>query len=87
MAFTERVRSELLYLGREYPKGYSYFRPKLHNAFASRMSLTDEKEIQQAIKQAEYVKKGMLRISNHDRPSFLSLMQIFRDRSTVSDLG
>ncbi len=49
---------ELLYLGRDYPLGYSYFRPRLHQAFASKASLTDDAEIQRALDQARYVKKG-----------------------------
>jgi len=45
-------------MGREYPRGYDYFRPRLHKAFASKASLTDEAEITKGIAQAEYVKKG-----------------------------
>ena len=50
--------SELLYLGREYPLGYDYFRPRLHKAFASQASLTDEAEIRKGIERAQFVKKG-----------------------------
>lgn len=53
--------SELLYLGREYPLGYDYFKPRLHKAFASKAGLTDEAEIKKGLEQAEYVKKGKLR--------------------------
>lgn len=49
---------ELLYLGREYPLGYDYFRPRLHKAFASQASLADEAEIRKGIARAEFVKKG-----------------------------
>lgn len=49
---------ELLYLGREYPLGYDYFRPRLHKAFASKASLTDENEIRKGIERAQFVKKG-----------------------------
>ena len=49
---------ELLYLGREYPLGYDYFRPRLHKAFMSKAGLQDQSEIQKGIEQAEYVKKG-----------------------------
>jgi hypothetical protein len=49
---------ELLYLGREYPLGYDYFRPRLHKAFMSKAGLRDEQEIRKGIAQAEYVKKG-----------------------------
>jgi hypothetical protein len=49
--------TELLYLGREYPLGFAYFRPRLHRAFASRAAVRDEAEIRQGIEKAEYVKK------------------------------
>lgn len=52
---------ELLFLGREYPLGYGYFRPRLHKAFSVKAHLRDEGEIRKAIAQAEYVKKGMHR--------------------------
>jgi hypothetical protein len=53
-----RIYKELLYLGREYPLGFDYFRPRLHKAFASQASLEDEEAIRQGIRRAEYVKKG-----------------------------
>lgn len=52
-----QVYKELLYLGREYPLGYDYFRTRLHRAFAAKMNLTDMKEIEEGIKRAEFVKK------------------------------
>ncbi|KAG9825689.1 hypothetical protein KCU77_g14941, partial [Aureobasidium melanogenum] len=52
-----RVYKELLYLGREYPLGYDYFRPRLHKAFASKANLTNEANIKKGIESAEYVKK------------------------------
>ncbi|KAJ4263040.1 hypothetical protein ACHAPJ_004990 [Fusarium lateritium] len=48
---------ELLYLGREYPLGFEYFRPRLHKAFISKAAERDEDKIRQGIAQAEYVKK------------------------------
>ena len=48
---------ELLEMGKHYPLGYDYFRPRLHKAFMSKAHLRDEEQIQQGIKQAEYVKK------------------------------
>lgn len=54
------LQIELLYLGREYPLGYAYYRPRLHQAFARQAGLTDEAEIEQALEQAKYVQKGML---------------------------
>lgn len=50
--------AELLHLGKEYPLGYTYFQPRLHKAFASKAHLTDETEIRECIKRAEFVKKG-----------------------------
>jgi hypothetical protein len=50
--------AELLYLGREYPLGYDYFRPRLHKAFAAKAGLEDEAQIRKGIQQAEFVKKG-----------------------------
>lgn len=44
-------------MGREYPKGFDFFRPRLHKAFASQAHLTDKNDIRQAIGRAEYVKK------------------------------
>lgn len=52
-----RIYKELLYLGREYPLGYDYFRPRLHKAFASQVDLKDEKQIKKGIERAEFVKK------------------------------
>jgi hypothetical protein len=49
---------ELLYLGREYPLGYNYFRPRLHRAFLAKAGERDEDKIRKGIEQAEYVKKG-----------------------------
>ncbi|CZS90077.1 probable NADH-ubiquinone oxidoreductase complex 1/LYR family protein [Rhynchosporium agropyri] len=51
------IYKELLNLGRGYPLGFDYFRPKLHKAFISNASLTDEEGIRQGIKRAEFVKK------------------------------
>lgn len=52
------IYKELLHLGREYPLGFDYFRPRLHKAFASQAGLQDHEAIVQAIRRAEYVKKG-----------------------------
>jgi hypothetical protein len=49
---------ELLNLGKADPLGYDYFRPRLHKAFASNASLTEEKDIRKGIERAEFVKKG-----------------------------
>jgi len=57
--------AELLHLGKEYPLGYSYFQPRLQKAFASKAHLTDETEIRECIKRAEFVKKGIHRSPGH----------------------
>ncbi|RHZ52956.1 hypothetical protein Glove_454g1 [Diversispora epigaea] len=49
----------LLFLGREYPLGYSYFYPKLKNAFMKNRNLTNEDEIKKAIDSGEYVIKEL----------------------------
>ncbi|KAK7912062.1 hypothetical protein PG985_014543 [Apiospora marii] len=49
---------ELLYLGRDYPQGYSWFRPRLHRAFMASADLRDEEAIRKGIARAEFVKKG-----------------------------
>ncbi|KAH8174418.1 hypothetical protein LIA77_05837 [Sarocladium implicatum] len=51
------IYKELLYLGREYPLGYNYFRPRLHRAFLAKAGERDEDKIRKGIEQAEYVKK------------------------------
>ncbi|UQC84301.1 complex 1 protein [Colletotrichum lupini] len=51
---------QLLYLGREYPLGYDYFRPRLHKAFSANAALRDEEAIRRGIERAEFVKKGTL---------------------------
>lgn len=71
---------ELLYLGRAYPLGYDYFRPRLHKAFASNASLTDEDEIKRGIETAQFVKKGTLLGHKTHVTTDIS----FRDRSIVS---
>ncbi|RMZ70244.1 hypothetical protein GMOD_00000311 [Pyrenophora seminiperda CCB06] len=54
-----RIYKDLLFMGREYPQGYDYFRTRLHKAFASQRHLTDEAKIKQGIERAEYVKREM----------------------------
>ena len=50
---------QLLFLGREYPKGYDYFRDKLKNAFMKNKNVTDEKEIEVLIARGEYIIKEL----------------------------
>ena len=44
-------------MGKDYPRGYPYFRARLHKAFASQAHLQSHDDIQKAIDRAEYVKK------------------------------
>lgn len=55
--------AELLYLGREYPAGYQFFRPRLHKAFMANAGLRDEEKIKDGIKRADFVRKGRQRVS------------------------
>lgn len=45
-------------MGRDYPLGFSYFRPRLYKAFSSQAGLRDEEEIRKGVARAEFVKKG-----------------------------
>jgi hypothetical protein len=49
--------TELLNLGKDYPQGFSFFRPRLHKAFYNNRHLEGEEEIKTAIKKGEFVKK------------------------------
>ncbi|KAI2621025.1 complex 1 protein [Hypomontagnella submonticulosa] len=48
------VYKELLNLGRDYPQGFSYFRPRLHRAFMGNAHLRDEEAIRGAIARADW---------------------------------
>ncbi|TGZ75597.1 hypothetical protein CRM22_000280 [Opisthorchis felineus] len=45
-----QLYKQLLYLGREYPKGAEYFRKRLHNAFWKNRDVSDPDEIRRLIK-------------------------------------
>ncbi|KAI1753420.1 complex 1 protein [Xylaria castorea] len=51
------INVELLHLGKEYPLGFSYFRPRLHGAFMANAQIRSEEDIQKGIERAEFVKK------------------------------
>jgi len=51
------IYKQLLYLGRDYPQGYDFFRPRLHRAFMAKANLTDEGEIREGIARADFVRK------------------------------
>jgi len=52
------VLAELLNLGKDYPQGFDYFRPRLHRAFMANAHLTDEDAIRKGIARADFVRKG-----------------------------
>ena len=54
----KRLYKELLHLGRNYPRGYAYFRPRLHKAFSGHAELEGEEPIKAGIARGEFVKKG-----------------------------
>ncbi|KAH8665123.1 hypothetical protein BGZ60DRAFT_379261 [Tricladium varicosporioides] len=56
---------QLLHLGKNYPLGFSYFRPRLHKAFMSNASITDEERIKEGIKRGEFVVKGVFPLYVH----------------------
>ncbi|KAL4865695.1 hypothetical protein BDV12DRAFT_146302 [Aspergillus spectabilis] len=51
------VYKELLFMGRNYPLGYEYFRNRLHRAFSAQSNIKDDEEIKKRIARAEFVKK------------------------------
>jgi hypothetical protein len=54
---SDLISIELLFLGREYPLGYNYYRERLHKAFWSQKNLKDEEKIKNGVRRAEFVKK------------------------------
>ncbi|RIB17658.1 hypothetical protein C2G38_2087727 [Gigaspora rosea] len=53
----KNLYKRLLFIGREYPLGYSYFRPRLKKAFLKNRDLKNEDDIKKAIETGEYVYK------------------------------
>ena len=49
---------ELLNLGKDYPKGVEWFRPRLHRAFMANAHLKSEDDIRKGIARADFVRKG-----------------------------
>lgn len=50
---------QLLYLGKEYPKGYTYFRDRCKTAFMKNKDKTDEEEINMLIARGKFVEKEL----------------------------
>ncbi|XP_071493234.1 electron transfer flavoprotein regulatory factor 1-like [Diadema setosum] len=49
----------LIFLGREYPKGADYFRTRCHAAFMKNKDVTDPEKIKELIAKGEYVMKEL----------------------------
>ncbi|KAM7002611.1 LYR motif-containing protein 5B [Tautogolabrus adspersus] len=54
-----RLYKNLLYLGREYPKGGDYFRDRLRAAFTKNKSVNDPEKIKEMIARGEYVTREL----------------------------
>ncbi|XP_041113356.1 electron transfer flavoprotein regulatory factor 1-like isoform X1 [Polyodon spathula] len=54
-----RLYKNLLYLGREYPKGADYFKDRLKMAFLKNKCVTDPEKIKELIGRGEYVIKEL----------------------------
>lgn len=54
-----KLYKNLLYLGREYPKGADYFRRRLKAAFLKNKDETDPEKIKQLIARGEFVVKEL----------------------------
>ncbi|XP_054876129.1 LYR motif-containing protein 5B isoform X1 [Poeciliopsis prolifica] len=51
--------NQLLYLGREYPKGSDYFRDRLRAAFTKNKSVQDPEQIKAMVARGEYVAREL----------------------------
>jgi len=50
---------QLLHLGKDYPKGYDYFRERLRQSFRRNLQVTDVREIEMLIVKGEFVSKEL----------------------------
>ena len=50
-----QLYKELLYMGRDYPLGYPYFRDRCKKAFAKNAQISDADHIEQALKRGRFV--------------------------------
>lgn len=53
------VTPQLLYLGREYPKGGDYFRDRLRAAFSKNKGVQEPEQIKELIARGEFVVKEL----------------------------
>ncbi|XP_053271039.1 LYR motif-containing protein 5A isoform X2 [Pleuronectes platessa] len=54
-----KLYKNLLYLGREYPKGAAYFRERLKSAFMKNKDVTDPEQIQKLVARGDFVIKEL----------------------------
>ncbi|KAF1386284.1 hypothetical protein PFLUV_G00092920 [Perca fluviatilis] len=54
-----RLYKNLLYLGREYPKGGEYFRARLRAAFSKNRSVQEPEKIRELISRGEFVAREL----------------------------
>ncbi|KAI4791251.1 hypothetical protein KUCAC02_034114 [Chaenocephalus aceratus] len=54
-----RLYKNLLYLGREYPKGGEYFRDRLRSAFSKNRAESDPQAIREMILRGEFVSREL----------------------------
>ncbi|KAM4602677.1 LYR motif-containing protein 5B [Polymixia lowei] len=54
-----KLYKNLLYLGREYPKGADYFRDRLRSSFSKNKAVQDPEQIRQMITRGEFVVKEL----------------------------
>ncbi|KAK9476780.1 hypothetical protein V1514DRAFT_284521 [Lipomyces japonicus] len=54
-----RQYKELLYMGRDYPQGYKYFRDKLHDGFMKNSALSDSSQILAKLQFGEYMMREL----------------------------
>jgi len=48
---------QLLYMGRDYPQGYDFFRSRLKKAFQRNSDISDPEQIKMLVKRGEFVVK------------------------------
>eukprot|EP00057_Strongylocentrotus_purpuratus_P000420 XP_001176231.1 PREDICTED: LYR motif-containing protein 5-like [Strongylocentrotus purpuratus] len=53
----KQLYKNLIYMGKEYPKGSDYFRQRCHRAFMANKDVQDPEKIKELIGKGEYVLK------------------------------
>ncbi|TPX64067.1 hypothetical protein SpCBS45565_g06142 [Spizellomyces sp. 'palustris'] len=62
MTLKRQVRSlykQLLFIGREYPAGFEFYRSRLKAAFLKKRDLSDPEDVRKALRQGEFVLKEL----------------------------